>query len=73
MFAINGTEIAVLGVWALGLCAAVSAWSMMSSNRHRLALLIVAGAVPVLGSLVAVATAIFLRARRRHQGPAVGA
>lgn len=68
MFALNGTEIAISILWLLGVIAAVLSWPRLGSVRHRVALLIAAVVLPVIGSLVALAVfAAVASGRRAHR------
>ncbi|ROP26957.1 hypothetical protein [Pseudokineococcus lusitanus] len=66
MAALNGTEIAVLALWLVGVVAALFSWPQLTSARHRIGLLVVAVALPVVGSLVAVTTLVALNWRSAH-------
>jgi len=65
--ALNGTEIAVLALWLVGVVAALFSWPQLTSARHRIGLLVVAVVLPVVGSLVAVTTLAGLSWRGAHR------
>ena len=63
MFDFNTSQIAILSLWVLGLVAAVALFREEEMPAGRIPLLVVAFAVPVLGSLLAIA--LWNLARRR--------
>lgn len=70
MLALNGTEIAVLTLWLLGVVAALLSWRRLTSVRHQIGLLVAAAALPIVGSLLALAVLAVLSLRGTHHANA---
>ena len=67
MFELNAVEAVVVAFWGAGIAAALVAGPRQKNRSRRLDLLVVAVAVPVVGSVVALWVATGLR---REQDPA---
>lgn len=58
MFELNAVESAIGALWIVGVTAALVAGPRQKTAGHRIALLLVAIAIPVLGSITALAITI---------------
>ncbi|WP_460887508.1 hypothetical protein [Promicromonospora xylanilytica] len=57
MFGINPIEMSLVVLWFAGIAAAIFVGPMLSTQRRRIGLVVVAVVLPVLGSLVALVVA----------------
>ena len=74
MFALNPLEVTLVLLWFLGIGASIYVGPMLSTQRRRIGLVVVAIVVPVLGSLIALAvTGRKLWARRAGRASSDGA
>ena len=65
MFALAPRELTFLTVWAVGVVLAILVWPRIKSERRKVALLVVAAALPIAGTIVAfIAAAIVWRATK---------